>query len=357
VSEVLQVSAPGKLVLLGEYAVLDGAPALVGAVDRRARVTASPAPGRWWQVAAPGLTEGPARFALDHSGALQWASDSESRGLELVERLFGRWSDAVGSAIGALPPLALELDTTEFFDDAGSGRVKLGLGSSAALTAALASALQAWIGGGVLPRPDLEWVRKVVALHRAVQGGRGSGLDVAASLLGGVLEYRLDDRQRVATARPLALPDDFCWLAVWTGRPAATGAFLERLEARRSSHRAQVEGAMAALAAAAAAGASAMERRDAGAFLDVVDASWEGFEALGAAIGMPVLSVEHRRIREIAEGCGVRYKPSGAGGGDLGLAFADDGGRLEELARRAAEAGFRLPELGIDPNGLLRSGM
>ncbi len=30
--------APGKLVLLGEYAVLEGAPGLVVAVDRRARV-------------------------------------------------------------------------------------------------------------------------------------------------------------------------------------------------------------------------------------------------------------------------------------------------------------------------------
>jgi phosphomevalonate kinase len=32
-------SAPGKLVLAGEYAVLDGAPAIVMAVDRRAVVS------------------------------------------------------------------------------------------------------------------------------------------------------------------------------------------------------------------------------------------------------------------------------------------------------------------------------
>jgi phosphomevalonate kinase len=357
VSAALRVSAPGKLVLLGEYAVLEGAPAVVAAVDRRARVTALPAPGGRWQVAAPGLTDGPAEFAVAPSGALRWTSAGESRGLELVDRLFGGWSDAVGSAIGALPPLALELDTTAFFDDAGGARVKLGLGSSAALTAALASALEAFIGGGGLPQPDLGWVRKVVALHRAIQGGRGSGIDVAASLLGGVLEYRLDEKQRVATVRAEALPDELCWLAVWTGRPATTSALLERLEARRSSHRAPVEGALAVLTAAAAAGVVALRTPDVGAFLDAVDVSWEGFEALGAAIGMPVLSAEHRRIRQIAEDCGVRYKPSGAGGGDLGLAFADDGGRLEELARRAAGAGFRLPGLGIDPDGLLETGM
>jgi hypothetical protein len=34
----VQASAPGKLLLIGEYAVLDGAPALVMAVDRRVKV-------------------------------------------------------------------------------------------------------------------------------------------------------------------------------------------------------------------------------------------------------------------------------------------------------------------------------
>ncbi len=37
----ITASAPGKLVLSGEYAVLDGAPAICMAVDRRARVTIS----------------------------------------------------------------------------------------------------------------------------------------------------------------------------------------------------------------------------------------------------------------------------------------------------------------------------
>ena len=38
----LTVLAPGKLVLVGEYAVLDGAPAIVAAVDRGVRCVLSP---------------------------------------------------------------------------------------------------------------------------------------------------------------------------------------------------------------------------------------------------------------------------------------------------------------------------
>ena len=41
-------TAPAKLVFLGEYAVLEGAPALVAAVDRSVRVTVAPAEEDRW---------------------------------------------------------------------------------------------------------------------------------------------------------------------------------------------------------------------------------------------------------------------------------------------------------------------
>ncbi|MFU8876606.1 MAG: hypothetical protein ACNA7E_00585, partial [Wenzhouxiangellaceae bacterium] len=45
-------SAPGKLIVIGEYAVLEGAPALVLGLNRRVRVTALPGQGR---LSAPQL--------------------------------------------------------------------------------------------------------------------------------------------------------------------------------------------------------------------------------------------------------------------------------------------------------------
>ncbi|MCW8846391.1 MAG: hypothetical protein OQK99_11185 [Gammaproteobacteria bacterium] len=50
----MQISAPGKLILAGEYAVLDGAPGLVMAVDRRARVSLEPSSDEHWQVTSAG---------------------------------------------------------------------------------------------------------------------------------------------------------------------------------------------------------------------------------------------------------------------------------------------------------------
>ena len=99
-------------------------------------------------------------------------------------------------------------------------------------------------------------------------------------------------------------------------------------------------------------GAAAVAGGDAGRFLAAVDDFWEGLDRLGDAMKMPVLSDEHRQLRNIAETCGVTYKPSGAGGGDLGVGFAIDSDAVEEMARRSEAEGFKALDLQIDSRGL-----
>ena len=52
---LIKASAPGKLLVLGEYAVLRGAPAIVMAVDCRARVSLRPSQHRTWRLTASQL--------------------------------------------------------------------------------------------------------------------------------------------------------------------------------------------------------------------------------------------------------------------------------------------------------------
>jgi len=103
-------SAPGKLILSGEYAVLDGGPALVLAINRRAIAT---------------RTKGP-RGSSPFLAAV--ADELADRGLR----------DAAEIA------MAIAVDSKAFYDSprAGLAPIKLGLGSSAAVTvAAVALAL------------------------------------------------------------------------------------------------------------------------------------------------------------------------------------------------------------------------
>ena len=347
----IEISAPGKMVLLGEYAVLFGAPAAVTAVNRRARVELAPSASNHWRLIAPGLAPGPVDFDIGAGGAVRWIDEDLGESFTLVERLLHELDDAGVVDLGRLTPLAATLDTREFFRSRGDSRCKLGLGSSAALTVALASALVAWADDGRAPDADARWLQILVDLHRRMQGGLGSGIDVAASVYGGVLHFQLDEDSSVTTAQPITLPSDLQVLPIWTGRSAGTSGFLERLEAGRAADQHGVNRAVSRLGEVSKAGIDALEAGAASGFLDAVDDFWNALEALGREIEMPILSEEHRQLGRLAAGCGVHYKPSGAGGGDLGIAFTLDPVAMQEMVVCAEAKGFAVLDLETDPRG------
>jgi len=347
------VSAPGKLVLLGEYAVLFGHPSLVMAVDRRARVVVRSTDGgeSWW-VSAPGFCDDRVGFDLDLAAGFAWrAPDAEeAQRLVLVEQVLRSLITAEMVSPGNLRPASIRLDTTEFFLPVEGGRAKLGLGSSAALTVALAEAIRIW--------PPVERRRspldlsELLELHRSFQSGRGSGIDLAASTCGGVVEYRLNGETGMPHARHAKLPSGLAIVSVWTGRSASTADFLARLEEGRRFDDGAIEAAVGELGKTSIAGIDHLSAGNLGGFLDdVVDFS-AAMEVLGRATGIPVLSEEHVNLKTLARDSGVRYKPSGAGGGDVGLGFTDDPEAAAVFASQAEKAGFTPLDLHIDPDGV-----
>jgi phosphomevalonate kinase len=345
-------SAPGKLVLIGEYAVLFGHPALVMAVNRRARVDLRPNDGTGWRASAPGFCDDDTLFDLHRDRGFTWrepTSEAAAR-LTLVESV-------LGSLVGAglldptdLRPTTVTLDTEDFFLPVDGGTAKLGLGSSAALTAALTEAVRNWV-----PRERRRAALGLVELldlHRSFQGGRGSGIDLAASSLGGVVEYRLIGDVRTPDARPAGLPSGLVVVSVWTGRSASTSDFLARLEEKMRVDDGAIDAALGELGRISSDGIGHIRSRDLNGFLADVEDFVSAMETLGRAAGIPVLSKEHRTLRRLAEVAGVSYKPSGAGGGDVGLGFTDDPEAAAAFAARAKAEGFTPLDLQIDPEGV-----
>ncbi|MGH8398270.1 MAG: mevalonate kinase family protein [Gammaproteobacteria bacterium] len=332
-------SAPGKLVLLGEYAVLQGAPALVLAVNRRARVTLTKISGERIVVSAPALgitTECRVRAG----GKVEWLGDARlSDQLRLVTAVL---EDTTSSSL--LQAFHAELDTDGFFLEKANKRTKLGLGSSAALTVALAGALCALQGR---PKPSVD---SLIALHRREQNGRGSGLDIAAAFHGGVVIYHIN--KGIPTATPAILPHGFAWCCVWSGKSASTSDFLERIANWSELEPQQYNVCIARLNALAIAGADAVRNDDASTFIQILLDYAEGLAQLGLASGVDIVSREHREIAAVAMASGVVYKSCGAGGGDVGIALSMDHERLAHFRQRIAQAGFRTLDLAADPHGL-----
>lgn len=333
----IKVAAPGKLVLLGEYAVLEGYPALVAAVDRYAHVTLTKnSPHAGHCLDAPDLAILSAPWRVDQQGNVEWPTlcAEKQRLLRLVSEVIRE----VTLRVGPPPPCHIHIDTSAFLDpQAGT---KLGLGSSAAVAAALYSALT----DNGLPAALFTPVLKA---HRRAQSGRGSGVDVAASLYGGFVRY-VQNHLPVSVRSPQALP----MLAIYTGRSASTPDFLGRFaEARRRDPKRYIEWT-AQMGAVSRAGIDAFSSAEWQKLSAAVAASLELFQELGDYLQIPLLTPEHMNLTKLVGSLGGVYKPSGAGGGDMGLALAQSLAHLEQIKSSLRAAGHQVINLQLGVPGL-----
>lgn len=316
-SPTIVASAPGKLVLSGEYAVLVGAPALVAAVDRRVTCTLAPRCRGGWQFASMGFE---AQASLSRTEVQRAAPNT----LAGVARCV--------LPADALPEhLHVAVDSSPCFRD----RVKLGVGSSAATVVALAGALAAI--GGEMPTLDA-----LYDLHGAFQGG-GSGLDVAAAVTGGVIRFQ---ERRIAPAR---LPQGLHVVFVFGGKSARTQELVARFDAWRAQPSGQTR-ALERLADAAEGVADCTANAE--SFVAALSDYAQALERMDRAARIGIFDEGHRRAARIAAGCGVAYKPCGAGGGDTGFAASASADDAAAFAREVANAGLIVLNMEFSPDGL-----
>lgn len=312
------LSAPGKLFLSGEYAVLWGGTARLAGVGPRAWALARTREDREVHLV---LAEGRIVGTVTPLG-VRWGSEPTepfafaARALDVVVRARGRESLGLEVALSATPP--------------GPGGHKLGLGSSARAVV-LATECAARL---LEVRPPLALA---MLAHAEAQGGKGSGGDVAACSAGGLLRYRRWPLERVTAAVSLSLglaaagAPDVVRLGstslpasyAFSGQSASTRGMIGKVEA-------VLEGA-ARQRFVESSDELGRELEDGlrGSRFAQLDEACQGLEQLLESlpgVGTPGTA----RILALARTAGSTGKVSGAGGGDGCVLFSPD-----EDARRA----------------------
>ncbi len=330
----IHASAPGKLFLLGEYAVLNGSPALLTAIDRRVLVTIRPSTTEGWVVHTPGLDS--ARFELGPRGVLPEAFDARQRSdLRVFEAVRGVVLDRAGSLPSALD---VTIDSTAFFKDTH----KLGLGSSAAVAVALTAGLLLATG---LPAARADVFELALVAHRAAQGGTGSGGDVAASVYGGLIEY-----SRGETPVQLSWPRLLRVMAVVTGTGSSTTNLVARVAEYERQDKAQHQADMGRLAALAQQAKDTLAVPH--AFLRLLSDYFAALTELDEHAHAGIVTDYHLRLHTLVAGLGGVFKTSGAGGGDVGLVFSIGEEPSEAITAALAAEGAEVVPLGFCAAGL-----
>lgn len=289
-------AAHGKVILLGEHAVVFGAPALVAGLDRGARAEAEPADS--------------SSLSLGGDVILPDSKSSDDRARAFAALL------AAGT-----PAPALAVRASSELPMGG------GLGSSAALGVAIARAV-----AGVFVEEE---TRDADAMARAeawerVFHGNPSGIDTAAAARGGVFLYT-----RAGGIVPCGPARDIPLAIGWSGAGSSTKAMVEGVARMRERKPDLVDRAVVGITSLVRNAALAIDAGDLAGLGRLLDLN----QMILAGLLLSTESIE--TLCSAARGAGaLGAKLTGAGGGGSVIALGADRAAAERIVDAWKRAGF-----------------
>ncbi len=331
---MIEVSAPGKLYIAGEYAVVEpGHPALIVAVDQFITVTIESAV-RNGSIQSQQYSELPIRWTRRNGELVLDHRENPFHYILAAIRLTEKYALEQGTLL-----TFYDLKVTSELDNS-NGR-KYGLGSSGAVTVATVKALNLFYD---LQMDQLTQFKIAALAHLAVQGNGSCG-DIAASCYGGWLAFSTFDHAWVKekqtnwsltrllesdwpqlAIQPLAAPKNLRLLIGWTGSPASTSDLVDQVNQSTQNQTAK----QAAYQQFLANSKACVEELIAG-FLDsdvakikqMISRNRQLLGNLSQITGVRIETPALKQLCDLAEACGGAAKSSGAGGGDCGIVIAD----------------------------------
>jgi mevalonate kinase len=286
----------GKVILLGEHAVVYGVPALATSLKQGVQALALPGP-----------------VGRAHLSAPSWGLEATPDGSGPVATAFRVVLDELGT---------LERGVEVVLDP----QIPLGagLGASAALAVATIRALCALAGMAL----DSERLAEVALGSERVFHGNPSGLDHSLAIHGGVRYF-----VRTGVFEPVRLAAGFPLLVGYSGRPGATRDTVSRVAALYRGQRAATEKRFHAVGEIVEAGRAALEANDLAALGDCLTENHRILRGLG--VSTPALD---RMVDLALEAGALGAKLTGGGGGGCAIALSPSD--PDPVAMAWARAGF-----------------
>lgn len=359
-STSLSIQVPGKLMIAGEFAVLEPHHQLsVMAVDRYVYADLTLCEENLLTLH---------NFDLEH---LRWELTTEGMVIQTDDPRVNFVQKAMETALSFLQekqadikPFHLRINS-ELDDKSGK---KYGLGSSAAVVTAVVAAIL-----NQFSKEDAtdEIIFKLAAVSHVAIQGNGSGADVAASSYGGLLKYTsfqadwLLEAYNEANAihelltkdwtyfsvSSIPIPDDVYFCVGWTGSPASTGSLVSQILTLKKKAPKKFEQFLSNSEAAVATFLQGMNEGDHEKLFEGIKQNRQALATVGKEANVAIETPMLGTLCDLAEQLGGAGKPSGAGGGDCGIAFMPSKEKAEALLEAWREAGIKPLDIHPDRRG------
>ncbi len=375
----LTVSAPGKLMLSGEWSVLElGVPCVVMAIDKRvyAKIHSTSDNKIVLNALDVGLSNISGYFDLSSKKLL---FEKELSKEELDKVVFIK--NAIELSLAFLQDKKVSLKGFSLETKSDDAQVKLedgsvkkiGFGSSAAVCVAVSGAVFALHEQEFNSYSSKEIIFKISALaHFTAQGKLGSSFDIAASSFGGVLLYKKFDPEWVVTEfnkgkpvhelmlekwpyleiRSLKLPTDFNLCVGWTKSSASTKELVSKVNEFKKNNKdnymqiiKKIEGVTSKLI-------SELESSNKLTVLQLLRENRKYLKEFSDLTQNNLETPELKTLADTADLLGAAGKFSGAGGGDCGIAVTFSNEAAHKIQNAWKEKGLYPLNVKIAQQGL-----
>lgn len=318
----IMVSIPGKIVISGEYAVLDAAPAIVSTINQKIHITIQHS-DKNHNTYSTSASESIFPFTIDDNYNILW--------LDSDPNLFGM---VLKSAFSILKlklkkKICIAIDSSQFFQTTKDGIVyKLGIGSSAAVSVGVITALSQYLK---IQSSKESLLIQANSIHQALQGNKGSGIDVVCSYADqGVIECTKDSvkNHRWST---LDWPNGLYLKVLSTSQGSSTKRLITNYQRASHLYSKQFKTVLDQLLEISQSLSNAWRSEDIDLIIDLLRNYDVHIKALDNIGDIGIYTRVHSDIQNISSRYDVFYKPSGAGGGDIGLAFSSSPDALNDF--------------------------
>lgn len=356
----LQLQVPGKLMIAGEYAVLEPyQKAMVIAVDRY--ITAEIESSSESYLSLPGFSLSKVSWIYKENKIRFHRGDPRLKFVRIAMETVFQYLREQSFHIKSF-----HLTITSDLDDP-SGR-KYGLGSSAAVVVSVVSSILHFV---LEEEPTPNLIFRLAAMAHLKAQGSGSGADVAASTYGGWLIYSsfqpewllkrmkeegsvnklVEENWPYLTIKPLHAPEELKLCVGWTGKPVKTGPLIQSIQALRKKHPASYKKFLTDSANAVEMLVEGFKKGNSTQAINGINQNRATLARLGDEAKASIETDDLAKLAKIAEEFDGAGKPSGAGGGDCGIAFIPGDVNAEKV-KQAWNVNQIIPlDLHVSPSG------
>ncbi|MBI3486259.1 mevalonate kinase [Candidatus Daviesbacteria bacterium] len=316
----ITVSAPGKLMLLGEHSVVYNRPCIVTAVGQRMFVTVEKTKDEFFELNAPDVNVRDYRRPISETG-----NGEIEKGAKFAEL-------AVANFINKFPIAGgLKMKTKSEFSS------QFGFGSSSASTVCVIKALSELFNKGLSDKQIFDLAYKTVL---DIQG-KGSGFDVAAAVFGGTLYFWTGGK----IIKPLSIKH-LPLIVGYSGVKADTVTLINQVKEKADKYPQVIEGIYDQIQILVDEGKKALLKKD-----------WESLgEIMNFNQGyLASLGVSTKKLADIIyaarENGAYGAKLSGAGGGDCMICLAPEE-KIKSVKKAIEDAGGKVIEIKANEEGV-----